>query len=443
MGDNVEGQLGDNSTTETELAVPMVTNGALSGKTPTAIAAGNYHSLMLCSDGTLTATGYARDGELGNNNTTQSNVPVTTSMAALAQGEVFMQAASGPNAFHSLGAIAEPAFPAVLTLAATSITSSGGTLNASVNPDNNSTTGNFQYGLSSTYSKSTSTQSVGSGGSTFASMTAAITGLSAHTTYHFQAQATNAAGTSGGNDLTFTTLNNNPVANADTANNIGGPTTISVLSNDTDADGDILSITSVTQGTLGTVTTNGTTVTYTPGPTFTTSDTFTYSISDGFGGTATGNVTVNAAPVQSWRVQTFGANSNNPAIAGDDADPNNNGVPNLMEYALHGDALGNTTGTGILPKVSASATGPLQIAFTRYLDRTDITLIVQATDSLTSTWTNLAQSVDGAPFTLITAGTAINETGSGNARSVSIGDIYQVTDPAHPHRFMRLMVTRP
>jgi hypothetical protein len=420
----------------------MVTNGALSGKMPTAVAAGNYHSLMLCSDGTLTTTGYARDGELGSNNTAQSNVPVTASMAALAQGETFTQAASGPNAFHSLGVIAEPAFPAILTLAATSITGSGATLNASLNPGNNSTTGNFQYGLSTTYSKSTSTQSIGSGG-TFTGMTAAITGLTGHTTYHFQAQATNAAGASTGSDLTFTTLNNNPVANADIANNIGGPTAIAVLNNDTDADGDTLTITGVTQGTSGAVTDNGTTVTYTPGPNFSSSDTFTYSISDGFGGTATANVTVNAAPVQSWRVQTFGANSNNPAIAGDNADPNNNGIPNLMEYALHGDALGNTTGTGILPKVSASATGPLQIAFTRYLDRTDITLIVQACDSLTDAWTNLAQSVDGVAFTIISTGAIINETGSGNSRSVTVGDIYLMNDPAHPHRFMRLMVTRP
>lgn len=85
----------------------------------------------------------------------------------------------------------------------------------------------------------------------------------------------------------------------------------------------------------------------------------------------------------------------------------------------------------------------MQLAFVRHLDRNDITLTVQACDDLTGLWTDLARSVNGAPFTLLAVGATLNETGSGNSRSVTVGDIYQVNDPAHPRRFMRLQVTRP
>ena len=73
--------------------------------------------------------------------------------------------------------------------------------------------------------------------------------------------------------------------------------TISVLSNDTDADEDTLSISSVTQGSNGAVAIVGTDVTYTPNSGFSGSDSFTYTVSDGDAGTVddvgTVNVTVN------------------------------------------------------------------------------------------------------------------------------------------------------
>ena len=75
----------------------------------------------------------------------------------------------------------------------------------------------------------------------------------------------------------------------------GKPVTVSVLANDSDSDGDTLTVTAVTQGTRGSVTTNGTTVTYSPGSGFTSSDSFTYTIGDGNGGTDTATVTVSRA----------------------------------------------------------------------------------------------------------------------------------------------------
>ncbi|WP_020558131.1 IPTL-CTERM sorting domain-containing protein [Thiofilum flexile] len=72
----------------------------------------------------------------------------------------------------------------------------------------------------------------------------------------------------------------------------GEPGTISVLVNDTDPDGDTLTISQFTQGASGTVTQNGNNLIYTPGSTSATSDSFTYTISDGKGGSATATVYV-------------------------------------------------------------------------------------------------------------------------------------------------------
>jgi hypothetical protein len=68
-----------------------------------------------------------------------------------------------------------------------------------------------------------------------------------------------------------------------------------VINNDTDADGDALTVTAVTQGTYGTVDNLGWGVRYTHDGLATTSDTFTYTVSDGNGGTDTGTVTITIA----------------------------------------------------------------------------------------------------------------------------------------------------
>ncbi len=95
-----------------------------------------------------------------------------------------------------------------------------------------------------------------------------------------------------------------PIANNDSATtDEDTPININVLANDTDSDGDTLSVVAVTQGTNGAVSINpDKTVRYAPALNFFGSDSFTYTIDDGHGGQATAsvNVTVNAvndAPV--------------------------------------------------------------------------------------------------------------------------------------------------
>jgi hypothetical protein len=125
-----------------------------------------------------------------------------------------------------------------------------------------------------------------------------------------------------------------------------GANMISVLSNDTDADGDTLSVTAVTQGAHGSVVNNSTSVSYTPVANFFGSDSFTYSISDGNGGsdTATVSVTVtnvNDPPVASDNsyiinqdtVLTVAA----PGVLGNDSDIDGDALTaNLVSAPSHG-----------------------------------------------------------------------------------------------------------
>jgi len=76
-----------------------------------------------------------------------------------------------------------------------------------------------------------------------------------------------------------------------------GPTVINVRANDSDGNGDTLTVTAVTQPAGGTVVLVGGVITFQPNPNFTGATTFTYTISDGNGGTDTATVTVNVTPV--------------------------------------------------------------------------------------------------------------------------------------------------
>ena len=92
--------------------------------------------------------------------------------------------------------------------------------------------------------------------------------------------------------------NKPPVANADTATTKQNvPVNITVLANDTDPDNDTLSIIVFTQpvnkgGVVKQTPSNGPILVYTPNPGYSGSDSFTYTISDGHGGTAKATVTV-------------------------------------------------------------------------------------------------------------------------------------------------------
>lgn len=88
-----------------------------------------------------------------------------------------------------------------------------------------------------------------------------------------------------------------PVATPDTANTDANmPVVISILANDFDPEGGALILTNVAQPANGTVVVNAdNTVTYTPNPGLSGTDSFTYTITDPEGLTATTTVTINIA----------------------------------------------------------------------------------------------------------------------------------------------------
>ena len=75
-GGNADGQLGNATTTDS--ATPVKVDFP-AGVTPTAVAAGQDHSLALGSDGNVYAWGYNGFGQLGDNSTTNSSVPIKVS----------------------------------------------------------------------------------------------------------------------------------------------------------------------------------------------------------------------------------------------------------------------------------------------------------------------------------------------------------------------------
>ena len=134
----------------------------------------------------------------------------------------------------------------------------------------------------------------------------------------------------GGTDTTTVTVapvNDAPVAADDSVTTSPNTAaTFDVLGNDSDPDGDTLTVSSVTDGDNGTVTINGDgTLTYTPDADFNGTDTFNYTVSDGNGGTATAtvSVTVNDAPVAvEEAVATAVDSSVKISVLANDTDPN-------------------------------------------------------------------------------------------------------------------------
>ena len=160
------------------------------------------------------------------------------------------------------------------------------------------------------------------------------------------------------------------------------------------------------------------------------------------GGTGNDVVLTRIAPTawQNWQAVNFGTNANNSAIAGDFADFDRDGLVTRLEYAFGGNP--NVASQTSRPR-SITAGGKLAITFTRILANTDITMTVQASDSVSGPWIDLARSTAGGAFVIVTAGSVVTETGSGATRSVEVRDLYLITDPAHPMRFLRIGVTRP
>ncbi len=157
-------------------------------------------------------------------------------------------------------------------------------------------------------------------------------------------------------DVTVSSVNDAPVAVNDTVttNEDTAVTTGNVLTNDTDTDNDTLSVTGFSQATNGSVVDNGNgTFGYTPNENLNGSDSFTYTLSDGNGGTSTGTVNVTVIGVNDGPVAAADAASTNQDTAvttanvlANDTDADNDTLSvNTFTQAANGTVADNGNGT--------------------------------------------------------------------------------------------------
>ena len=100
-GQNSQGQLGTGNNTESTVPVAIDVSGVLSGKTITAVAAGQLHTIALASDGKVYTWGYNGYGQLGNGNNTESTIPVAVDVSGVLSGKT-ITAVDGGGWYYSV-----------------------------------------------------------------------------------------------------------------------------------------------------------------------------------------------------------------------------------------------------------------------------------------------------------------------------------------------------
>jgi large repetitive protein len=153
--------------------------------------------------------------------------------------------------------------------------------------------------------------------------------------------------------VTVAPVNDPPVAKPDTATTAeDAPVTVAVLANDTDLDGDPLTVTVATAPNGSVVINPDGTITYTPNANFNGTDTITYTISDGQGGFATSTVTIVVAPVNDAPVAV-----NDVATTNEDAPLKIS--PLLNDTDVEGDPLTITAASSPNGKVTVNPDGTI------------------------------------------------------------------------------------
>ena len=96
----MKGQLGNNSTANSSVPVKVDTSGVLAGKTIKQISTGHYHTCAVASDDKMYCWGENNNGELGNGSTVDSRVPVAVNMTGVLAGKTIKQISTGPS-YHT------------------------------------------------------------------------------------------------------------------------------------------------------------------------------------------------------------------------------------------------------------------------------------------------------------------------------------------------------
>lgn len=125
--------------------------------------------------------------------------------------------------------------------------------------------------------------------------------------------------------------------------------------------------------------------------------------------------------LEQWRIEKFGADAGNPEIAGDAADPDHDGLPNLLEYALGREPLVPDAAGFLTAKEDM---GYLSVAYHRAKAATDVTVSVEVAGEFAAGW-----SVNTGP-------TVVTDDGNGLTETVKVAD--SVPIQSAPQRYMRL-----
>ena len=145
-------------------------------------------------------------------------------------------------------------------------------------------------------------------------------------------------------------------------------------------------------------------------------------------------------PYLNWEYAHFGANATNPAVAGDLADPDGDGVPNLLEYALATDPQAANTNNSITGAISA---GHFQVQFDRNTSATDMTYVVQVTATLGGTWTDLLTYASATGWVLNTGeATVLESATTGVPPDQYVSVMIDLGPPGQSSQFLRLSVHR-
>jgi hypothetical protein len=141
-----------------------------------------------------------------------------------------------------------------------------------------------------------------------------------------------------------------------------------------------------------------------------------------------------------WKSSHFGADADNPDIAGDNADPDHDGIPNLLEYAIGSDPNSADTNS---PVAGTMVSPGFQIQFNRNTSATGLTYTVQATPAFPGGWSDLMTYVPGTGWVTNAPGSTVTESapvGSPPDEHVQV----TITDPTDtttaPSRFFQLKV---
>ena len=203
----------DRTFTTSASAAPAVVTGAASGISGTAatlngtVEPNGGATTWRFEYGTTTAYGSATSSQPVSGPGPQ---PVSAPLSGLTPGTTYhyrlVATSPGGTAHGDDATFTTPALPTAVTDPASGLTSTGATLNASINPNGTATSYRFEYGPTASYGSFIPVSPAAAGsGSAVVQVAEQLTGLTPGSTVHFRIVATSAGGTQTGADRSFTT----------------------------------------------------------------------------------------------------------------------------------------------------------------------------------------------------------------------------------------------